>query len=75
MNETGNDMNKRPETAPSKIGMLIDDDELRRRYPDDAELVIDQLDRDPKTQLNETVWHGKRYRPAVEAKLKEMGRA
>lgn len=52
-------------TAP-----FITDDELRQRYGDDAELLIDALDRNPATQKSEG--KGTRDREAVECVLNAL---
>ena len=37
-------------------------------------MITNTMDRAPKTQKHEAIHYGKRYRPEVEAKLKEMGK-
>ena len=56
----------------AKKGILIDDMEIAERWPDDAERFIAALDVDRETQKNQAMWNGKRYRPAVEAKIKQL---
>ena len=48
---------------------FITDDELRARYGDDAEMLIDALDRKPETQ--KPAGRDARDREAVEAAIKE----
>lgn len=57
--------------APSKrqASMLIDDAEIRQRFGDKADAIIAALDSDRATQINEAMWKGKRFRPAVDAWL------
>ncbi len=52
-------------------GMLIGDDEIRERFPEEADAIIAELDKDRATQINDAMWKGKRYRYAVEAWLTE----
>ena len=51
--------------------MLIGDDEIRERFPEEANAIIAELDKDRATQTNEAMYRGKRYRYAVEAWLTE----
>jgi hypothetical protein len=55
----------------SRTGMLIGDDEIRERFPEEANAIIAELDKDRATQTNEAMYRGKRYRYAVEAWLTE----
>lgn len=55
-------------------GMFITDTELRERFGIEAEIIIDKLDRDPKTQKGlATRPADVRYRPAVDEWLKANG--
>ena len=59
-----------PRRSPSP-GMLIGDDEIRERFPTEADAIIAELDKDRSTQAYDAMWNGKRYRYAVEAWLTE----
>ncbi len=49
--------------------MLIHDDEIRNRFGDKADAIIAELDKDRATEINQAMWKGKRFRPAVDAWL------
>lgn len=49
----------------------IFDEELREKFPDKAEIIIDDLDRNPGTQKIDA--SGKRERVAVKARLLARG--
>lgn len=53
-------------------GMLISDEEIRERFSV-IPATFTELDRDRATQKYEPLYHGKRYRPAVEARLTALG--
>lgn len=55
--------------------MLIDDAEIRERFPEEAEAIITALDLDPTTRAYQPIFNGKRFRPAVEKALEHRTKA
>ncbi len=49
--------------------MLISDAEIKDRFGDKAREILAALDTDRATQINDAMWKGKRFRPAVDAWL------
>lgn len=55
-------------------GMFIGDEEIRERYPERADEIIADLDKNGRTQKGKATRPAEaRYRPDVEARIKEMG--
>jgi len=61
--------------SAKRTGMLIGDAEIRETcdgFGLDPDAVIAALDSDRTTQINHAMWHGNRYRPAVEAAIQQL---